>query len=132
LPSSETHTHLEQPLIEIHEQRSSDIVTLKLSGIVTRGDISAETAQLERILEERSPLRLYVEMIGFDGFEPGGAWEELKLFFRHRDEISRIAFIVASRKEQWAGWIGEMIATGEAREFEIGEEDQAMAWLKRL
>lgn len=118
-------------MIEIHEQRTSDIVTVKLSGIVTKGDIQAEAAQLERILEERAPLRLYVAMIGLDSFESGSLWEELKLFFRHRDEVSRIAFVVASPSEQWAGWIGEMIATGEAREFSIGEEEQAMAWLKR-
>lgn len=118
-------------MIEIHEHRSSDIVTVKLSGIVTRGDVQAETAQLERIFEERSPLRLYVEMLGLESFEAGGAWDELKLFLRHRDEISRIAFVVASPREQWAGWIGEVIAAGEAREFAIGDEEQAMTWLKR-
>jgi hypothetical protein len=118
-------------LIEIHEKRSSNLVKVRLSGIVTIGDVQAETAQIERILEEQSPLRLYVDMIGFDGFEQGGAWEEFKLLFRHRNEISRIAFVVSSSREQWVGWIGEMIAAGEAREFMLGEEEQAMAWLKR-
>ncbi len=118
-------------MIEVHEETGSDIVKIKLSGIVTEGDIEAEKAQLERILEERSPLRIYVEMIGLDNFESGSAWNEVKFLFRHRDEVSRIAFVFNSQSEQWAGWVGELVAGGEARDFRMGEEEQAMAWLMR-
>lgn len=118
-------------MIEVIEEAEDEVVVVKVSGIVTRKNMEAAVPQLERIMEERAPLRLYVDLVGLDRFEPSGLWEELKFQFRHRDEIARAAFVVNSPGEQWARWLGELLVSGVAREFQVGEEPQARAWLRR-
>ena len=92
-------------MVPAHCVRGSDIVTVRESGIVTKADVEAAVPQLERLIEERSPLRLYVDLIGLDQFESAGLWEELKFDLGHRSDIARIAFLVNTPGEEWAGWL---------------------------
>jgi hypothetical protein len=118
-------------MIAIEEQPGGEFVTIKFSGIVTRGDVDAALPRLQRIFEERSPLRLYVELVGLDRFEFAGLWQELKFQAEHGGEIDRVAFVVGSTGEEWAGWLAEQLTGGATRRFELGEEKAAMAWLRR-
>ena len=116
-------------MIEIEEMPDRAFVTLKLSGIVTRADVDASLPRLELAFGEQARLRLYVELVGLDRFETAGLWEELKFQLRYRDRIERVAFIVASPGEAWAGWLAQQLAEGECRRFGLGEEAQAVTWL---
>jgi hypothetical protein len=87
-----------------HCARGSDIVTVREWGIVTKADVEAAVPQLVRLIEERSPLRLNVDLIRLDQFESAGLWEELKFDLGHRSDIGRIAFLVNTPGEEWAGW----------------------------
>lgn len=118
-------------MIEIHEERGSDIVTVRASGIVTKSDVEAAVPQLERLMEERSPMRLYADLIGLDRFESAGLWEELKFDLRHREDIARIAFLVSTPGEEWTGWLGGLLIGAESRQFHRGEEAAALAWLRQ-
>lgn len=118
-------------MIEIEEPPGGDFVTIKLSGIVTRGDVDAALPRLQRIIEDRSPLRLYVELVGLDRFEVAGLWQELKFQARQGGEIDRAAFVVGSTGEEWAGWLAEQLVGGDSRRFALGEEEAAIAWLRR-
>lgn len=117
-------------MIAIEEQPGDDIVTIKLSGIVTRNDVDAAIPRLEPIFEDRRRLRLYVELVGLERFELAGLWKELTFQSRHGDQIRRAAFVVGSPGEEWAGWLGEQMSGGESRRFELGEEAKARTWLR--
>lgn len=118
-------------MIQIHEERDSDLVSVRASGLVTKADVEAAVPQLERLIEERAPLRLYVDIVGLDRFEPAGLWEELKFDLGHRDDIARVAFLVNSPSEEWTGWLGGLLLGAEARQFHAGEKDSALDWLRR-
>ena len=45
-----------------------------------------------------------VDHIGLDQFESAGLWEELKFDLGHRSDIGRIAYLVNTPGEEWAGW----------------------------
>ncbi len=108
-------------MIEVQEDRTSDIVTIKASGEITQSDIEAAVPQLERLIEERSPLRLYVELIGLDRFKSAGLWQELKFDVRHRDDVARVAFLVDSPGEEWTATLGGLLLGAESRQFHPGE-----------
>jgi len=116
-------------VIDIEERPGAEFVTIKLSGIVTRKDVDEAIPRLERIMQERMPLRLYVELVGLDRFEISGLWEELKFHRQHGGEIHRAAFVVGSTGEEWAGWLAEQLTDGATRRFELGEEQAAIDWL---
>lgn len=117
-------------VIEIEEQRGEDIVTIKLSGIVTQNDVEEAIPRLNAILTDRRRLRLYVELVGLDRFELAGLWRQLKFQTRHGGRITRAAFVVGSPGEEWAGWLAEQLTGGATRRFELGQEAQAQAWLR--
>lgn len=118
-------------MIEIHEERSSEIVTVRASGIVTKSDVEAAVPQLERLIEERSPLRLCIDLVGLDQFETAGLWAELKFDLGHRDDVARIAFLVNTPGEEWTGRLGGLLTGAESRQFHPGEEAAALAWLRQ-
>ena len=117
-------------MLEINETYASDIVRLRLSGIVTSYEVEQAIPQLERLFSERKPLKLLVELLGFERIEPMAAWEELSFLARHRDETARVALIVDTPGERVAARVTEFFTGGEHREFHHGEEAQARAWLR--
>ncbi len=117
-------------MLEINETYASDIVRLRLSGIVTAHEVEQAIPQLERLFSERKPLRLLVELLGFEQIEPMAAWEELSFLARHRDETARVALIVEAPGERMTARITEFFSGGEHREFSQGEEAAANAWLR--
>ncbi len=117
-------------MLEINETYASDIVRLRLSGIVTSHEVEQAIPQLERLFSERKPLKLLVELLGFESIEPMAAWEELSFLARHRDETARVALIVDTPGERTVARITEFFTGGEHREFHHGEEAAARAWLR--
>lgn len=116
-------------MIDIEERPGGEFVTVKLSGIVTRADVDEAIPRLQLIMQERAPVRLYVELVGLDRFEVAGLWNELRFQAEHGGEIDRAAFVVASTGEQWAAWLAEQLIGGATRRFELGEEQAAIDWL---
>ncbi|TVR08083.1 MAG: STAS/SEC14 domain-containing protein [Salinarimonadaceae bacterium] len=117
-------------MLVVNESSDSDIVVVKMSGVVTAAEIDVALPQIERIFEERERLRFYVELIGLESHALLAAWREATFFLRHRGKIERAAFIVSSPGERAVGWVGELFMGGESREFSRGEEALALAWLK--
>lgn len=117
-------------MLEINETYASDIVRLRLSGIVTSYEVEQAIPQLDRLFSERKPLKLLVELLGLESIEPMAAWEELSFLARHRDETARVALIVETPGERTVARITEFFTGGEHREFHHGEEAQARAWLR--
>lgn len=117
-------------MLEINESYASDIVRLRLSGIVTSHEVEQAIPQLERLFSERKPLKLLVELLGLENLEPMAAWEELSFLARHRDETARVALIVDTPGERTVARITEFFTGGEQREFRQGEEAEATAWLR--
>ena len=113
-------------MIEIEERPGGEYVTIKLSGIVTRADVDEAIPRLERIMQERTPLRLYVELVGLDRFEFAALRQELRFQAAHGGEIDRAAFVVGSTGEDWAGWLAEQLTDGPTRRFALGEEQAAI------
>ena len=116
-------------MIHVQEERNSDVVTIRASGEITRAEVEAAVPQLERLIKERSPLRLYVELVGLDRVRSAGMWEELKFDVRHRDDVARVAFLVDSPGEEWTASLGGLLLGAESRQFHPGEEALAIEWL---
>lgn len=81
-------------------------------------------------LQHHAKLRLYY-MIGheFSGFDPGAAWEDLKIGVEHLTRWERIAVVTDVE------WIGHMIKTfnflmpGDVRVFPISKDAEARTWI---
>lgn len=116
-------------MLVVNEPNAADVVVVKMSGIVTAGEVDAALAQLGRLFEERRSLRFYVELIGFERIELAAAMREAAFFARHRRDTDRAAIVAAEPGERAAGWFVELFMGGETREFPAAARAEAMAWL---
>lgn len=75
-------------------------------------------------------LYYYPEPDKFPGWEPEAAEEDLKNFTTHGKAVTKIALINAPYKVAQRWDLMSPLLGGPVREFEDGEFDEALAWIK--
>ena len=103
----------------------------RMSGKVSRDDYqSLLTPAIDKALQEHDRIRLLMQ-IGpeFDGYEPGAAWDDMKLGLHHWRGFDRIAVVTD------VNWVASMVrAIGfmmpcPVQLFGLAESDDARRWL---
>jgi hypothetical protein len=112
-----------------------DVVGFRMSGHVTRDEYTDVILPVfrERLRGDEGVRTLVVIDGGFEKFEPGALWEDLKLGLgpgiAHLSKWKRTALVSD------AGWAHHAIALfgwmmpGEVRVFPLGELDEARSWV---
>ena len=103
---------------------------LELSGRLTARDLHAVEDQAAAEIARAGPIRLLIELKGFDGWDPRDNWSDLGFYIRHGDAIERIAIVGDD------AWRSEalMFAGADLRKaavvfFRPAESGRARAWL---
>ncbi|HLY10914.1 MAG TPA: STAS/SEC14 domain-containing protein [Planctomycetota bacterium] len=116
--------------IQLNEPRSSNILTVRVSGKLAREDYREFVPEFERLLAEHGKLRVLLEMVDFHGWEPGALWEDLKFDFHHFSHLDRLAMVGDRRWEKAMSIVCKPFTTAEIRYFDRKDIDQARAWLE--
>ncbi len=66
---------------------------------------------------------------GFEGWNPHGAWEELRFERKHRNDMIRVAVVGDKRWERWATRFSKIFTGANARFFTPDDADAARAWI---
>jgi chromosome condensin MukBEF MukE localization factor len=93
------------------------LVRIDVSGTLDDADYQRMVPELERLLEERSQLRLLVMLHDFSGWKPQALIEELRFDLRHRKDFDRIAIVGETAWEKWATAIAAPLFGGDMRFF---------------
>ncbi len=118
-------------MIEVLEGFSDNIAAFVAHGHITKDDY--ETVLIPKVdekLERHGKIRVYYEIAAdFRGIDPGAAWDDAKVGFRHLLQWER--FVVVTDVE----WIKHtvklfgFVMPGEFRVFSTAESGQARAWI---
>ena len=110
-----------------------NIQAFRLSGKLTEEDYTNNLIpELERALENYKTIRLLLRVEHFEGWKPGGAWEEFKNWPLY-SKIERIAFVA---DDSWAEWMSGMLKmfgafTGLSISFyRIDQMETAWDWIE--
>jgi stage II sporulation SpoAA-like protein len=113
---------------ELNEGRILEVVA---SGKLTDDDYRQSfIPEIERITKQHRKIRLLFEMIQFHGWEPKAAWDDLKLDFKHRDDIDRIAMVGDKKWQHWLTEFAKLFTPATVRYFDQAETESARAWIR--
>ena len=116
--------------IQLNEPRSTNILTVRVSGKLAREDYRAFVPEFERLLAEHGKLRVLLLMVDFHGWEAGGLWEDIKFDLRHFTHLERLAMVGDRRWEKAMSILCKPFTTATIRYFDRKAMDQARAWLE--
>lgn len=116
-------------MITLKEHPDRNLVELHASGRLTHAEYRDLLPRLEPWLRTRPPVRCYVELHDFHGWEPAAFWDEVRFDLKHRRDLGRVAVVGETRWEEWGARLSRLFFPSEIRYFDHGRADEARAWV---
>jgi hypothetical protein len=114
-------------------QSTGTTVGFLVQGKLTREDYTGILLpELEKILESHAKGRLLLQMKGFEGWTPGGAWEDF-LNWPKFLSIERMAIVVDETWDEWMTWLFRLFAAIgiDLRFYREDRLEEAWEWIRR-
>lgn len=104
-------------------------LTLKAIGKLTHKDYETISPMLDYALKavKEPKIRVLIDGIELEGWEPRAAWDDFKLGLKHGNEFEKIAIYGSKKWLEIAAKVGSWFTSGEVKYFESRED--AVAWL---
>jgi len=115
--------------IEIEGHSWDNILTMQLSGKLTKDDFDVFVPELERMIKDHSCIRLLVTLDDFHGWTTAAAWEDGKFGLRHYSDIERMAIVGDKRWEQGMALLLKPFTKAKVKYFDMTELDAANRWI---
>lgn len=111
--------------------RAADlVVALQVIGTVQKADFEVLGPRLDLLVEQHGKLNLIVELVDFEGWTAGGAWEDVKLALKHFNDIERIAIVGEGRWAQGSSVLVRPFTAAEVRYFDLADKASADEWIR--
>ncbi len=116
-------------MVEIIEPGNPDILSLKLSGRITRDDMDVMLPLFEQKINNRGVIDVYFEFSDIEITEPATIWKDLKFEVRNFDDFRKIAIV---GDEKWLGTMAQFLKPFTAARIKFFKPDQkteAKKWI---
>jgi hypothetical protein len=117
--------------ITLKELNGGQILEVAVSGKLVDQDYQQFIPEFERLAAQRKKFSLLFEMTQFYGWSVKAAWDDLKLGFKHRHDVQRVAMVGDKKWQRWMTEFGKPFTAAEVRYFDKPEIAQAIAWLEQ-
>jgi hypothetical protein len=121
-------------VIELLKESDGRAIGFKVSGRVTKEEVSAFEPQVERAIEHggKRPIGVLADLSAMDGASWSARWEEMRFLSRWKDRIARVAVVGAKRWEEIRAEVlgGTVLVEAETRYYDSGEVLHAWHWVK--
>lgn len=118
--------------IQIEEEEGGRLVTVRLTGKLTKEDYESFVPEIDRLMKLHGKIRMIVELVDFHGWTAGALWEDTKFDVRHFTDIEKLAFVGDAKWEKGMAIFCKPFTTAEIRYFDISEEDAAKRWIREV
>ena len=109
---------------------SGNVLTVKVSGKLTREDYERFVPQTEQMIAEHGKIRVLFEMHDFHGWKLSALWEDMKFDLHHFSHIERLAFVGEKKWEEWMSRFCRPFTSAEIRYFDRADAEEAGNWIK--
>jgi len=107
-----------------------NIYRIDLRGRLRAADFGELERDAAREIGHRGPLRLFVRLDGFEGWDEGSNWHNLGFYVKHGDDIERIAIVGDARwRAEALMFAGAGLRKAPVLFFETHEASRAEHWL---
>lgn len=117
-------------MLTIDRQPDGVVVVVTASGRLSDEDYKRFVPEFEGLAARAGgPLRMLVELVDFQGWEPRALWDELRFDAAHRDAFGRMAVVGDKAWQEWGTKLSKPFFAAEMRFFEPSRIDAARDWL---
>jgi hypothetical protein len=116
--------------VEMVQENLGKVVTIRVSGKLDADDYQRFVPLFEEAIAEHGKIRLIFEMVDFHGWKAGALWEDLKVDFKHFNDLERIAFIGDRAWEKGMSVFCRPFTTAKIRYFEHDQREEARRWIE--
>ncbi|MAS13677.1 MAG: STAS/SEC14 domain-containing protein [Nitratireductor sp.] len=107
-----------------------NVLDVTVAGEITAEDYESLVPRLESEIEQHDKIRVLWDMSEMESVEPRAIWEDLKFDVEHRADYERVAIVGDKRWHDWATQLFKPLAEGAVRYFDVGQRDEAAAWVR--
>jgi hypothetical protein len=115
--------------IKFEDEDERKVLAVQVSGKLTKADYVYFAPEFERLVLLNGKMRVLFDMTGFQGWETGALWEDIKFDFKHFADIERLALVGDTRWEQGMAAFCKPFTTATIRYFGHSEVAAARKWL---
>lgn len=115
--------------VELHREVDGKILNVRVSGKLTKEDYQRFGPEFEALIQQHGKIRVLIQMDDFHGWQAGALWEDLKLDFKHFNDIERIAMVGDKAWEEGMAYFCKPFTTAKIRYFGQHEVDRARKWI---
>jgi len=115
--------------IKFEDENEGKVLAIQVSGKLTKADYVYFTPEFERLVKLNGKLRVLFNMVGFQGWEAGALWEDIKFDVKHFADIERLAMIGDKKWEQGMAAFCKPFTKAKIRYFDYAEALEARQWL---
>lgn len=105
------------------------VVTLQVIGKLQKPDFDVFGPRLDVLLEHHGKLKLLIELVDFEGWTAGAAWEDIKFALKHFNDIERIAVVGDRQWEKGIAVLAKPFTAAEVRYFDVEDRESANSWI---
>ncbi len=116
-------------MFEVLTESEGRCLFIKASGRLTDTDYKDLTPRLEAAIDQHGPLRLYVDMEDFEGWEMKAAWDDFAFGIKHWNDFERVALVGDKQWEEVSVKVIDMFSKGDFRFFDVSERGAAHDWI---
>lgn len=116
--------------IYLNEESDGNILVIHVTGKLVKADYADFVVEFERQVREHGKLRVLFDMTGFDGWDAGAAWEDIKFDVKHFPDIRRLAML---GDKKWQHGIAELFVPftrATTHYFDKAESVEVRNWLR--
>lgn len=119
-------------MLDFHLDQTAGILRIEPKAALTAADFKAVAGQVDAYLATHPRLNgLMLSAEHFPGWDSFAAlMEHLRFIREHQKRIARIAVLTDNALLKILPQIAAHFVAPEIREFALGEQDQALAWLR--
>jgi hypothetical protein len=115
--------------IKFEDEDEGNMLTVHVRGKLTKADYVYFTPEFERLVQLNGRLRVLFDMTGFQGWDAGALWEDIKFDAKHFADIERLAMVGDKKWEHGMAAFCKPFTKANIRYFDHADEAAARSWL---
>lgn len=117
-------------MLKILPSSKDAFIAIQATGTLSSEDYDAVLPDIEKTIQKHGKIRIYADMVDFNGWEPMAAWKDMAFGVAHWNDLDKIAIVGDAKWEEWAATMANTMMHGEVRHFPVREQNEALQWAK--
>ncbi len=114
----------------VTETMEGRIIEVAVSGKLTKEAYQEFVPPTEAAIKKHGKIRILFITLGFEGWDAGALWEDIKFDVKHFGHIERLAIVGESKWEKGMAAFCRPFTTATIKYFDHGDLEKAREWIK--